>query len=85
MIGVGIAAFQVRKADDAGPPPRRLTADATATRTWTSDDEVIDVDEVIDAEEAVEGDQLIEAEAAEDDGRGRGRRRGVDEDDQRKV
>jgi hypothetical protein len=77
VIGVGIAAFQVRKAE------LRAAAEAAAAADGEGpdgeDDDVIDVDEVIDAEEAVEGDQLIEADDAAAD---------LDEgadDDQRKV
>jgi hypothetical protein len=77
VIAVGIAAFQVRKAELRAAAEAAETADGEGPDG--EDDDVIDVDEVIDAEEAVEGDQLIEADDAAAD---------LDEgadDDQRKV
>jgi hypothetical protein len=57
VIGIGIAAFQVRKAE--------ITAAAAAGEgpVAAARDEVIDVEEAIDEEEAFESDQLIEADA----------------------
>lgn len=72
VVGIGIAAFQVRKAEVAAaaaaaagdePPERR-----------DGDDDIIEVEEAIDEEEAIESDQLIEAASLPDD-----------EPDQRKV
>ena len=70
VVAVGIAAFQVRKAEVAA------AAVAEGAGGEPPDDEVIDVDEVLDdgevadeaieAEEAVESDQLIEAEEADE-------------------
>ncbi len=81
VIGIGIAAFQVRKAELQG---RRRGGGRHEGEDVGEDDDVIDVDEVIDAEEAVEGDQLIEAEATEVDG-DEDVDEDADEDDQRKV
>jgi hypothetical protein len=63
VVGVGIAAFQVRKAE--------VVAQAEAAGDGpTTDDDVIEADEVdeaIEAEEAIEDDVILEVEDSQDD------------------
>jgi hypothetical protein len=66
VIGIGIAAFQVRKAEVAAAAAAQAGAGDGDGDDVIDVEEAIEVEEAIDQEEAVEGDQLIEAEAEAD-------------------
>ena len=76
VIGVGIASYQVRKAEAAASFAAEVMegGDGGDDHDDLDDDDIIDVEEAIDAEEASESDELIEAEVEARRGRrGRGR------------
>jgi hypothetical protein len=67
VIGVGIASYQVRKAEAAAAFAAQVMEGGDGDGDGDDDDlddDIIDVEEAIDAEEATESDELIEAEAA---------------------
>ena len=69
VIGVGIASYQVRKAEAAATFAAQVMEGGDGgddDEDW-DDDDIIDVEEAIDAEEASESDDLIEAEASHED------------------
>ena len=69
VIGVGIASYQVRKAEAAATFAAQAMegGDGGDDDEDRDDDDVIDVEEAIDAEEASESDELIDAEATLED------------------
>ena len=69
VIGVGIASYQVRKAEAAANFAAEVMegGDGGDDHDDLDDDDIIDVEEAIDAEEASESDDLIEAEVAHED------------------